>query len=229
MFSTEIPKYSRRTAVGVVTGAGLATLLPCNNPLFAESLEPKKPEFVITGHGFNGKPDVGFIGSMNKFLYDNDIPFKPLSLPGEMNPNYDDWTHEIYRAAKEHPGAKLLLYSLSGAPGMEAASQPDVDLHSLDTVAVRKIHPALPVDFPLNLVDFYFRANVNIPQLIANTPHGRLQTHSRNDPVIWFEGNAPVLRDQIQGQGFFLDGFGHFDGPISERTFNRIARRIIFG
>ena len=217
----------RRDLFKYAAALGPGLLLP-----FADyrTIHGKEIPYVITGHGINGSSTSGIIGSLNGFLRQNDIPFAGLDLPGGMNPDREVWKDQIHQAIIRSPKPpKLLLYSLSGLPGLEAASLPDSQLDSLATLSIRKIKPSLPIDFPWHLADFYLNSNVrvDIPQLIENTPNGRLVTHSEDDGVVWFQGNAPELVDQIKADRFFVNGMGHFDQPLSKGIFEQIARKIV--
>jgi predicted alpha/beta hydrolase family esterase len=66
---------------------------------------------------------------------------------------------------------------------------------------------------------------VDILQIKQNTSD-RMVIHSRDDTVVWFEGNAPDLAAQLEAKTYFVDGMGHFDQPAAKGITDRYSTRI---
>lgn len=228
MFSPDIKKYSRRGFIGLGFGAAAALFLP--NSLENSNAQTFQKPYVIALHGYNGTTTGGFIGNLAAYLDLMNIPYETPLLPGGMNPDRDEWEgiiiSRIKKVRQEYPTVKLVPYSLSVVAALGALSNEGVEVDSLATISGRKIHPALPLDFPSNLERFY-GGGVNAEKVIKNTHTNILVVHSEDDGVVWFENNAKQLAEQLRAKTLFVNGMGHFDQPVSKGMFELQARKIV--
>jgi predicted alpha/beta hydrolase family esterase len=224
MFSPDVKKYSRRTALAVGGSVVAYSLLP--NFSVNQVVEAQEKPYVIALHGYNGSTTSGFIGGLKNYLNSRGVECETPELPGEMNPNRDEWEDIILKRIQMAPRPPILVaYSLSVIAALGVLSNPGVEVEKFRSVSGRKIRPALPNGFPKNLADFY-GGGVNPDQIIKNSFGGRLVIHSRDDQVVGFENNAQELASQLQAETYFVDGMGHFDQSMSQGAFELQARRI---
>lgn len=222
MFS-ESPRFTRRTALKVGGFLLGGVFLP--NYLSPTAAQAQEKPYVIALHGYNGTTEAGFIGGLKQFLKEREIAYETPLLPGGMNPDREEWEDIIKKRIIQSPQPPVIVaYSLSVIAALGVLSQEGVEIAKLRTVSGRKIRPALPIEFPSNLVDFY-GGGVNIEQIKKNTSD-RMVIHSRDDTVVWFDGNAPQLAEQLDARTYFVDGMGHFDQPASRGVIDRYSTRI---